>query len=529
MLDMIRFRPLTSQVRRLYKALEARYPAGFSLDATREVNVGGRSTPVLMSGTAQVNLDHSILDQWGRETSGISSIFVLAGDDFVRIATNVTDTKGVRAVGVVMDRSHPAYTHNRAGTGYYGYTVVAGRKFIVDYQPIADARGKVIGIFSVGVDIGNLRMLTLAEKVGLVAAGGTLALLAGWSGVQQIAGLAAGAWSWTALLPDAAVAALVGALVYGSVRRLAAQPLLDAAAAARRLAAGDLSKQMPVKRGDEIGAILDALNGVNVGMAALIGNVRRSTDSLTTAAREIAAGNADLSARTEAQAGSLEQTAAAMEQLTATVRNNAGNAHQAHDSAGSTSTLANTGARLMNEAETTMQAIRQTSYKVEEIIGVIESIAFQTNILALNAAVEAARAGTQGRGFSVVAAEVRTLAQRSADAAREIKALITESVTQVDQGGELIERVGRNMTEIVKSVEAVTVLMAEISRASAEQSGGIEEVNRAVGHMDEMTQQNAALVEQAAAASTSMRDQTDSLETAVRVFRLATDAHRLAA
>nr|WP_254224006.1 methyl-accepting chemotaxis protein [Burkholderia multivorans] len=177
----------------------------------------------------------------------------------------------------------------------------------------------------------------------------------------------------------------------------------------------------------------------------------------------------------------------------------------------------------MAEAEETMTKIRTTSRKVSEIIGVIEGISFQTNILALNAAVEAARAGAEGRGFSVVAAEVRTLAQRSADAAREIKALILESVGQVDLGGQLIDQVGKNMAQIVNSVQGVTGLMAEISRASAEQSTGIEEVNRAVGHMDEMTQQNAALVEQAAAASTSMQHQTEELEKAMRVFRLATD------
>ncbi|HDR9188784.1 methyl-accepting chemotaxis protein [Burkholderia multivorans] len=520
---MIRFRPLSSQVRRLYKTLEGRYPAGFSLDASRLVTVAGRQTPALLSGSAQVNLDHSILDQWGRDTGGISSIFVLAGDDFVRVATNVVDAQGVRAVGVVMDRSHPAYRSTRDGEGYYGYTVLSGKKFIVDYQPITDARRNVIGIFSVGVDISNLRTLSLAGKLGLLATGGTAVLLAGFDGLRQLAGFAAQPFSFANEWPNLVVAVLVGLLVYASIRRQASGALLEAVAAARRLAAGDLSAQMPVKRGDEIGAILDALNGVNVGMAGLIGNVRRTTDSLGMAAREIAAGNADLSSRTEAQAGSLEQTAAAMEQLTATVRNNAGNAQQSHEFAGSTSDLANAGSQLMAEAEETMTKIRTTSRKVSEIIGVIEGISFQTNILALNAAVEAARAGAEGRGFSVVAAEVRTLAQRSADAAREIKALILESVGQVDLGGQLIDQVGKNMAQIVNSVQGVTGLMAEISRASAEQSTGIEEVNRAVGHMDEMTQQNAALVEQAAAASTSMQHQTEELEKAMRVFRLATD------
>lgn len=523
-LHMIRLRPLSSQVRRLYKTLERRYPAGFSLDTSRSVTVAGRPTPTLLSGHAPVNLDHSILDQWGRDTRGISSIFVLAGQDFVRIATNVMDARGTRAVGVVMDHSHPAYALNRAGNGYYGYTLLAGKKFIVEYQPIKDAHHNVIGIFSVGIDISNLRVLSLAEKLGLIAAGGTAALLAGSEGVRQLTGLAAQPFALASALSNLIVAVPVGLLIYASVRQLASGALREAIAAAQRLAGGDLSTQIPVKRGDEIGAILDSLNSVNVGMAGLIGNIRSTTDSLSTAASEIAAGNADLSSRTEAQAGSLEQTAAVMEQLTAAVRTNAGNAQQAHEFASSTSDIANAGAGLMGEAEATMTAIRTTSHKVSEIIGIIESIAFQTNILALNAAVEAARAGAEGRGFSVVAAEVRTLAQRSAEAAREIKALILESVSKVDQGGQLMDQVGKNMTQIVHSITGVTALMAEISHANTEQSTGIEEVNRAVGHMDEMTQQNAALVEQAAAASSTMQHQAESLERSVRVFRLATDS-----
>ncbi|TDV25619.1 methyl-accepting chemotaxis protein-2 (aspartate sensor receptor) [Paraburkholderia caballeronis] len=518
---MIRFGSLETQVHRLYKKLADRYPAGFSIDRSRQVEVAGRPTPVMASGSQQINLESAILDRFEQETSGIASIFVLAGDDFVRIATNVKDKQGNRVLGVLLDRSHPAYALNRSGQSYFGYTLLAGRKFIVDYRPIVDAHGAVIGIFAVGLDIGGIRMLSVSGKVSLASAALSALLLVGRDMLLNAVESHAIVQGVAQVLPDVVVALLIGLCVYATISRSVSRPLAEAQAAARRLASGDLSAQAPVRRGDEIGLILDALNGINVGLSGLIGNVRRSTDSLAIASREIAAGNTDLSSRTEAQAGSLEQTAAAMDQLTSTVRNNAENAKQAHEHAGSTSDLADAGSTLMTQAVATMGEIRATSAQVAEIVGTIEGIAFQTNILALNAAVEAARAGEEGRGFAVVAQEVRSLAQRSASAAKEIRSLIADSVSRVDTGGQLIDDAGRTMAQIVSSVQGVTQLMAQISRASNEQSAGIEEVNRAVSHMDEMTQQNAALVEQAAAASASMQQQTGALEQAVRAFRLA--------
>ncbi|WP_028215231.1 methyl-accepting chemotaxis protein [Paraburkholderia mimosarum] len=519
---MIKIRSIAGRVHRLYVSLKNRYPDVFSLDPSRQIEVGGRATPTLMNGARHVTLVHAPLDHWGEQTRGAAaSIFVLADDDFVRVATNVKSVAGVRAVGLVMDRSHPAYALNRAGQAYYGYTVLAGRKFIVDYRPILDGSGHAIGCFAVGLDIGHIRMLTLAEKLGLGATGGAAAVLVARDFITAALG--------TAHAPEAAqwltslgISALLGLGMYVAVERLASRSLREAAEAARRLASGDLSTQMPVKRGDEIGGILDAQNGINVGLATLIGRVRESTGSMAIACGEIAAGNADLSTRTEAQAGSLEQTAAAMDELTSTVRNNADNARQAHASAQSTSQLANDGASLMGQAVSTMSEIREASHRMSDIVGTIEGIAFQTNILALNAAVEAARAGTEGRGFAVVAQEVRVLAQRSADSAREIKDLIDEAVGKINTGGQLVDQGGQNMSRIVDSIQDVARMMAEISRASDEQSTGIEEVNRAVGHMDEMTQQNAALVEQAAAASASMHQQTGTLEDAMKAFKLAT-------
>jgi len=255
-------------------------------------------------------------------------------------------------------------------------------------------------------------------------------------------------------------------------------------------------------------------------MSGVVASITESCGALSTAAREIAMGNTDLSQHTEEQASSLEETSASLEELTATVRQNADNAQQANKLAASASDIATRGGSVVGEVVQTMDAITQASRKISDIIGVIDEIAFQTNILALNAAVEAARAGDQGRGFAVVASEVRNLAQRSANAAKEIKALISDSVAKVDSGSKLVSAAGQTMGEIVGSVRRVTDIMAEISAASQEQSAGIEQVNTAVSQMDKITQQNAALVEEAAAAAKSMEEQTDAMTQMVSEFVL---------
>jgi methyl-accepting chemotaxis protein len=249
--------------------------------------------------------------------------------------------------------------------------------------------------------------------------------------------------------------------------------------------------------------------------------IKSSTDSINVAAREIAAGNSDLSSRTEQQASSLEETASSMEELTSTVKQNADNSSQANTLAAGAAAVAVKGGKVVSDVVLTMNNINDSSKKIEDIISVIDGIAFQTNILALNAAVEAARAGEQGRGFAVVATEVRNLAQRSAAAAKEIKTLIGDSVGKVSEGTRLVDEAGRTMQEIVASVKRVTDIMADITAASREQSTGIEQVNQAIAQMDEVTQQNAALVEQAAAAAESMEEQSERLTAAVSVFRLA--------
>ncbi|MDD5336116.1 MAG: methyl-accepting chemotaxis protein [Rhodoferax sp.] len=302
--------------------------------------------------------------------------------------------------------------------------------------------------------------------------------------------------------------------------RLIVRPLKYAILAAGRVAGGDLSSKITVAGNDETGELLQALKDMSDSLVRIVGEVRGGTDTIATASSQIAAGNLDLSGRTEQQASSLEETAASMEQLTSAVKHNADNAQHANQLAVAASGVALKGGSAVSQVVQTMDAINNSSRKIVDIISVIDGIAFQTNILALNAAVEAARAGEQGRGFAVVAAEVRNLAQRSAAAAKEIKTLIGDSVAKVEEGSQQVAQAGQTMDEIVDSVKRVTDIMAEITATSQEQSSGIEQVNQAITQMDQVTQQNAALVEEAAAAAASLQEQAGNLSQVVSVFKL---------
>ncbi|MGK5021214.1 methyl-accepting chemotaxis protein [Janthinobacterium sp. LB2P10] len=327
---------------------------------------------------------------------------------------------------------------------------------------------------------------------------------------------------WMSISLALAVTALVAGMGLLLARRIVAA-LNSAVGAARTIAAGDLSVRISASSNDEVGQLMTAMADMNQSLVRIVSEVRSGTETINTASSEIAAGNLDLSARTEQQAGSLEETASAMEELTATVRQNSDNARQAKQMAVSASEKAVRGGEVVGDVIRTMEAIDNSSNKIADIISVIDGIAFQTNILALNAAVEAARAGEQGRGFAVVASEVRNLAHRSAAAAKEIKTLISDSVEQVGQGGKLVQQAGAAMQEVVDTVRNVTDIVSEISAASAEQSTGIDEINRAITQMDEVTQQNAALVEEAAAASQSLQEQAGTLAGVVGAFKLDHD------
>ncbi|SFU57552.1 methyl-accepting chemotaxis protein [Pseudoduganella namucuonensis] len=301
-------------------------------------------------------------------------------------------------------------------------------------------------------------------------------------------------------------------------------PMNEAVRIAQTVARGDLSSTIEVRSTDETGQLLQALKEMNASLHKIVGDVREGTETIATASSQIASGNLDLSARTEEQASSLEETASSIEELTSTVKQNGDNARQANQLAESASRIAQRGGAVVSEVVSTMGEINDSAKRIVDIIGVIDGIAFQTNILALNAAVEAARAGEQGRGFAVVASEVRNLAQRCASAAKDIKQLIGVSVERVDAGSKLVEQAGATMREIVDSVRRVTDIMGDISAAGHEQEAGIEQINQAVTEMDAVTQQNAALVEQSAAAAESLQGQANKLTELVSVFKLAAPA-----
>ncbi len=358
----------------------------------------------------------------------------------------------------------------------------------------------------------NADMLALADKMVQVNADGGIA--------EYRMGEQIYANSRSLILGLIVVTIALGLLLAYWIARVVARPLQEAVKVAKTVASGDLTSDIQVKTRDETGELLQALKEMNASLLSVVSEVRTGTDLIATASTEIANGNMDLSSRTESQAGSLEETASSMEELTSTVKHNSDNARQANQLSHSASAVAQKGGSVVSQVVDTMGSINESSKKIVDIIAVIDGIAFQTNILALNAAVEAARAGEQGRGFAVVASEVRNLAQRSASAAKEIKTLINDSVEKVGLGTRLVDEAGITMKEVVDSVKRVSDIISEITAAGAEQSSGIDQINTAIIQMDPVTQQNAALVEEAAAAAGALQEQAANLSRVVAVFKL---------
>ena len=396
-------------------------------------------------------------------------------------------------------------------------------------QWLATAIDPVIALRRAAAVDGNLDAVVAAEQAGkgkaamdamrilLANIEKTESMLLGQRG-QEAAALQSR--TTLVLLGGGAIAALLACMLAILLTRNITRPLVEAVAVAQRVAQGDLSSDIVVRSQDETGQLMAALRDMNTALVGIVGEVRGGTDTIATASAQIAVGTMDLSSRTEQQASSLEETASSMEELTAAVKQNADNALAARSLASAASSVAVKGGAVVSEVVQTMGSINDSSRKIADIIGVIDGIAFQTNILALNAAVEAARAGEQGRGFAVVATEVRNLAQRSASAAKEIKGLIDDSVEKVGAGSKLVDQAGTTMQDVVDSVQRLSAIIGEITDASEEQRLGIEQVNEAISQMDQVTQQNAALVEEAAAAANAMQDQAAQLSHAVQVFRL---------
>jgi aerotaxis receptor len=430
--------------------------------------------------------------------------------DYYWVVANVTPiTENGQLTGYMSVRTLPSRAQVDEADRLYR-SIVAGNP-----QCLAIQQGRAVRTGLAGV-LGRLKNLSLQARIA-TALTTIVALFLGMAGI----GLSALSGSMAGWFAGAAAFGVFSALLMAySLRVSIVLPMRDAIHAARALAAGDLTCKIETQRSDDGGQLLRALQQMHVNLVAIIGDVRANVDSMSMATKEIAAGNMDLSSRTESQASSLEETASSMEQLASTVKQNADNAQQASELVASASVVAAKGGHAVTRVGATMVEISTSAKKIVDIIGLIDGIAFQTNILALNAAVEAARAGEEGKGFAVVATEVRSLAQRSAAAAKEIKVLIDDSVSTVELGNQLVGEAGQTMSEIVDSVQRIVGIMSEIAGASREQSSGIDQVNRAVSDMDQGTQQNAAMVEQAAAAAASLDEQAMQLAQAVSVFQL---------
>ncbi len=396
------------------------------------------------------------------------------------------------------------------------------------YRQILDGKAKNLKIVNGSIvrtdfigKIAAIFQMTLGKRIAMYLSLPTLLLLsaagAGWWGLTQATIIP---WLSNFIAVTGIGGVLLMCIVGFLIRQNTVKPLNKAIEISNTLAAGDLQTKIINEYSDEFGVLIKSLIQMGINLRATVSDVRNSAESVRQASSEIASGNLDLSQRTEEQASSLEETASSMEQLTSTVKQNADNARQADQLATSASSIAMKGGQMMNNVVHTMSSISDSSNKIASIISVIDGIAFQTNILALNAAVEAARAGEQGRGFAVVATEVRNLAQRSSAAAKEIKGLIDDSVEKVENGTRLVSEAGRTMEEIVASIKNVADIMSAITAASQEQSSGIEQVNQAVTQMDEVTQQNAALVEEAAASAESLENQAKDLAGAISIFKV---------
>ncbi|KKW52436.1 chemotaxis protein [Pantoea ananatis] len=574
---------LTQEVGNYTQLFVSFLPKRFSRDETSRIQVGEFSTPTLRAGLKTLNLDQIAVDDFTDRTSAVATIFVRDGDNFIRVSTSLKKEDGSRAIGTQLDRTSGAWKKVTQGEIYRGLATLFGHRYITQYQPVKDDSGTVIAIIFVGVQIdkqyGLMREKVLARRLGdsghFYVLNGTPGAMQGqylfdkqaegkrpdWQegvlnamltqpeGVQQadidgetkmLAWQQLPGWNWIVVGEvnrDSLLAPVIHSrnmfLITGLIlvllfapcfvwysRRAITRPLQQVIHLAEQYAAGNLLVHLATTRHDEVGQLINAINGIGEGLEKIVAQVRRAAQEISDGTDTIAASSHNISEQIGRQASSVEETSASMEQFGATVEHTADSLRQAMLLVAEASSIVDNGNQTVTRSVNTMSAINVSSQSIADITHVIESIAFQTNILALNAAVEAARAGEHGRGFAVVAAEVRALAQRSAQAAKEIDTLIATSIRHVAEGHALSEQTRDAMSEIVTHIEQVQALMGEINVAAQQQTAGIGQVNLAMNQISQATHQNSELVTQAEQTAQSLSDKGHHLTQLVSVFSI---------
>lgn len=499
-------------LRRLSKQFQSNFAGSLHFRPDQTIVVAGTETPALQLAGQVLNNNHGLVDAFSQSTGAVATVFVRKDEDFFRITTSVQKQDGTRALGTRLDRSQPAYRLVSHGQNYEGYATIFGQQYMTHYTPALDGQGRIVGVLFVGMPVKPTAHASVAAITALQVAGVTalISLCTAWFMTGNSA-----TW-WGAVLSTATA----GASTYILTRRHVLHQVHAGTAAAARLAVGDLRQQIDVSDGDEIGQLLLAINTINVGLTTLVNAVREASSVVQQETAEIAAGNSDLASRTEKQAGEVNVATTAMEELGQRSHDNAERASQVRDLINTVAQLAQDGSGVVGQVVSTMGQIKGSASKVQDIIGLIDSIAFQTNILALNAAVEAARAGEQGRGFAVVASEVRALAQRSSVASHDIRNLISASVEHAHQGDLLVEKAQSTMLQISQATAQAVQRAQEIAQAIQDQRANMLNLQQGLSHIDNITQQNAALVEESAAVSMRIRDHAQILQKAVDIFKL---------
>ncbi|HAS1784903.1 TPA: methyl-accepting chemotaxis protein [Enterobacter cloacae] len=559
-------------------------PQPLNSDGSQSRTINGLTVPLLKGGETELHENNTLSDDFLSRTGAISTLFVRSGNDFIRVATSLRKENGERAIGTVLDATGPAFAAVTKGEVYRGLALLFGKRYITQYQPVKDPQGQVIGIIFVGVDITHswnvMREKILNRRLGesgrffvldrsngktrgqylfhateegklpnwdaatqqqlLGDKPGTLERVSADGRTLKVAYTPLPGWNWTIvgevdkavllssvttlrdrfLLAGVALSALFAGLFVLIIRRMLTRPLRGVIDLARQYAAGDLRASLPVTRQDEVGQLVDAINGIGDGLQKIVLQVREAAGEIHQGTYALASDTGEISEQINKQASSVEETSASMEQLAATVQQNAANMEQMQQLVGETSRAVHHGGQTVTHAVSTMDDIRDASKRIEDITRVIESIAFQTNILALNAAVEAARAGEHGKGFAVVAQEVRALAARSANAVKEIEQLIGDTLNKVSEGHALSEQTRLAMDSIIVHIDNISQLVTEINHASREQSAGIGQVNLAMTHIGEASHINADRISRSEQTAQTLREKGSHLTRLVSLFQL---------